>query len=329
MSDQVETYAGVWTPWWAGISPTAKSMEVLPGEVTAHDMIRAAGLDWTASKRRVVAEDLDGQLTVPVPAWEAITRDSDNAFLGMVTPTYHILQNAEMADWADAIIRSAGDALAVSAGSLLGGKRVWLQLKLGEQVLIDGDPSPLDMLFLVTTGHDGRHALGATVNPQRVVCANTLTMNLAGSKHTYYARHTSGMASRIEDAQQALGIAFKYVETYKEVAAKLMTVPLSPIEAIAFTEQLLPTNPTVEHAYRTEAQRKAILDLFTGSATLDGVGMNGYRMVQAVAEYTDHVQTFRATKLGSSDDKQALSIIEGGAIDLKTAAVKLLVPAAV
>lgn len=328
MSDAVETYAGIWQPWWAGSSATAKQMTVTDQPLTPVELLHEAGMLWTVSKRRLAAENLDGQLNVNVPGWEAICRDSDDAFMGMVSPTYHTLQNRQMAEWAEALTQQVDQAVAVSAGSLFGGKRVWIQLKLGDQILIKGDPSPMDLMLLVSTGHDGRHALGSFLGITRVVCANTLNAGIGGASASYYCKHTTNMERRIEDAQEALKISFKYAEEYKAVAAKLMTVRMTMKDMLAFTEKLLPVNPEVEHAYRTEAERAAIVDLFTNSHTLDGVKLNGYRAFQAVAEYTDHVAAYRSTKIGSAEDRQALAIIEGTAVDLKSAAIKLLVPAA-
>jgi hypothetical protein len=94
-----------------------------------------------------------------------------------------------------------------------------------------------------------------------------------------------------------------------------------------FTEKLIPSNPEVEHAYKTEAQRQEIIDLFTSSPTLDGVPQTAYRAFQAVAEWTDHFATVRDTKSANAADRRALSIIEGPAYAMKSAALKLLSPA--
>ena len=50
MPDMVETYAGP-IPWWEGISPTMVSRTILNENLTGDEMLKAASLDWTVSKR--------------------------------------------------------------------------------------------------------------------------------------------------------------------------------------------------------------------------------------------------------------------------------------
>jgi hypothetical protein len=102
-----------------------------------------------------------------------------------------------------------------------------------------------------------------------------------------------------------------------------MTTP----EVTNFTVKLLPANPDVEHAYRTEADRLAIVNLFQASPTLVGVAPTAYRAYQATTEWLDHVKVVKDTKTEKASDRRALSIIEGGAADLKATALKLLAKA--
>ena len=346
MPDQVESFAGP-TPWWAGISPTMKSMTILDKNLTGDEMLKAASLDWTVSKRplvygrdpsRVIADadaaGLDNEAVeaaleetpFQVPNFVATVRDSDDAYLGMVTPTYQIVQNSILAELGDALKGEGADYH--TAGSLFGGRIVWLQAVLDRAITINGDPSKYAAYLLLTAGHDGNHPVQFANTPTRVVCANTMHAALGGAVAKISLRHTANIANRLDEVRKALGMANQYIDRFEAAANQMVTVPMSLMEIGLFTEKLLPSNPEVEHAYRTEAQRQEIVDLFSNSPTLDGVPFSAYRAFQAVAEWTDHFAPVRDTKSANAADRRAMSILEGPAYALKSAALKLLVPAA-
>ena len=344
MGDQVETFAGP-TPWWAGISPTAKSMVILDKNLTGEEMLKAASLDWTVSKRplvygkdpsRVIADadaaglDMEAveaalkETPFEVPNFVATVRDSDDAYLGLVTPTYQIVQNSILAELGDALKGAGADWH--TAGSLYGGRVVWLQAQIERELFINGDPSKYAAYLLIRAGHDGNHPVDFVNTPQRVVCANTMTLAIDGAKARISLRHTTNVANRLDEVAKALGMANQYLDRFEEVANQLTTVPMSLTDIAAFTEKLIPSNPQAEHAYRTEKQRQEIIDLFSASTTLDGVPFTAYRAFQAVAEWTDHVATINDTKSAYAADRRADSILDGNAFAVKTAALKLLTP---
>ena len=346
MGDQVETYAGP-IPWWEGISPTMVSRTILNENLTGDEMLKAASLDWTVSKRplyfgkdpnKVIADadaaGLDNgaveaalaETPFQVPNFVATVRDSDDAYLGMVTPTYHIVDNSILAELGDALKGEGADWH--TAGSLYGGRIVWLQAVLDRELMINGDPSKYAAYLLLTAGHDGNHPVTFANTPTRVVCANTMAMALGGAVAKINLRHTANVANRLDSVRKALGIANDYLDRFEVVANQMAAIPMSLMEIGLFTEKLIPSNPEVEHAYKTEAQRQEIIDLFTSSPTLDGVPQTAYRAFQAVAEWTDHFAMVRDTKSANAADRRAMSIIEGPAYAMKSAALKLLVPAA-
>jgi phage/plasmid-like protein (TIGR03299 family) len=324
MPDMIETYAGP-TAWWEGISPTMVTRTLLDKNLTSAEMLKAASLDWTVSKRPLFFEKADEEIaTIQVPNFVATVRDSDDAYLGMVTPTYQIVQNSVLAELGDALKGAGADWH--TAGSLYGGRIVWLQAVIERELFIHGDPSKYAAYLLIRAGHDGNHTVDFVNTPQRVVCANTMTMAIAGAKARIGLRHTTNVANRLDEVAKALGMANDYLDRFEEVANELTTIPMSLTDIGAFTEKLIPTNPQSEHPYKTEKQRQEIIDLFSASPTLDGVAFTAYRAFQAVAEWTDHVATINDTKTAYAADRRADSILDGNAFAVKTAALKLLTP---
>ena len=326
MPDMVETYAGP-RAWWEGKSPTVKSRTLLEeGKLLNKvDMIAASGLDWTVSTQPVF---VTGDHAQQVKGYRAIVRDTDGSVFGIVSDTYHPIQNDVVFDLPERVIDESDTAHFETAGSLFGGKIVWSLLSLAEKdsIRIAGDPSPYNLRMLVSTGHDGRHALRADTVLERVLCANTLKIAQEGAKDSISLKHTSGAEWRIGEVRNALRISFDYLETFERVAAELQAVALTHADVNAFLEVLIPLPPDAETSVRIENQRDAIRSLYTSSDNLDGIGQNGYRMLQAVAEWTDHERSFG--KRDGAEDRRTLSILEGSAYALKTKAVKLLVPSA-
>ena len=152
MPDMVETYAGVWTPWWEGISPTAKSNQHLDGPVDAVTMQTAAGLDWLVSKQPAF---VTGEHAGRIPGWNAVQRNTDGAIFGLVKDSYHLFQNNEGFENMDVLAKEGGlDYL--TGGALFGGAFVWALAKAGE-FFIHGDGSAYEDYILGMWGHDGRH----------------------------------------------------------------------------------------------------------------------------------------------------------------------------
>lgn len=322
MSDAVETYAGLFKPWWEGISTTAKSSKVLTGPVDADTMEEAAGLKWGVSKQPAF---VTGEHAQRIKGWNAVQRDTDGSIYGLVKDTYHLFQNHDGFE-SMAVLLKEGDLQHASAGSLFGGAFCWALAKVGE-FYIHGDGSPYEDYLLGYWGHDGRHGFTLASTDVRVVCANTASAAVGGSKHKVTIRHTPNMTARVEAAHKALDLHAKYVETLQAVLTDLTRRPMTLEEVTNFTVALLPSNPDVEHAFRTEAERQAILALYANSTSLEGVAPTAYRAYQSVTEYLDHVKDVRTTKTASGSDRRAMSIIEGPADALKATALRLLVKA--
>jgi phage/plasmid-like protein (TIGR03299 family) len=327
MPDMVETYAGP-VAWWEGISPTVRERTLLDHNVRWDEMRVLAGLDWTVSKRPLTYLGEDDLTLHRMPDWRALVRDTDDAPLGLAKVTYSLYQNDELGTFGDAILDASGDkAHWHTAGSLLTGRLVWALAEISGEHYVKGDGSPLLNYLLLTTGHDGRHALRGKNTAVRVVCKNTCDAAYEGAGASFTVRHTSRMADRVEQARKALDINAKHWETLTAVLDSLATKPMTIDEVTRYTEVLLPVNPKAEHPYKTQAERAGIIALYQNSATLLGVPETAYRAYQATVEYLDYGKTFRGTKTGSAEDRRAVSIIEGGTADLKTNALRLLVKA--
>jgi phage/plasmid-like protein (TIGR03299 family) len=337
MPDAVETMAYVQRterdiPWHKlGTPILVKDGEALPDGPT---MQKQSGLLWGVHKQPLFTVAIDNPAQyIAVNSRVAIVRDTDNRVLGTVGPTYQPIQNTELFDFADALMKADDAVRFETAGSLYDGRVVWALAVAPERAIkIDGDPQGDIMPYLVlATGHDGLRALQVTFSPTRVVCANTLNMALRGSKNVVSIRHTVNAMSKVETARKALRINVEYLDTLAAVSKQLMKQKMSIKDVLAATEELIPSmskSDDPEKAVKAQAQRDLIVALYRNSDNLDGVPETAYRFVQAVAEYADHDRTYRKTKKGSAEDARALAILDGTAQAIKENALRLVLPAA-
>ena len=180
-------------PAWHGLGT------VVDRAPSPQEALRLARLDW-----QVQLHDLNywmtiggvrGTIGVDHRAVVRHNADGDTATLGVVGPEYTPVQNEVLADLASQFNRD-GIVKVESAGSLDGGKRVWFLLRGDSIAAKAGDET--HPYILLANSHDGSAALTASGTTVRVVCSNTLGMAL-GSARKIAFRHTSGIASRVEE----------------------------------------------------------------------------------------------------------------------------------
>jgi len=143
---------------------------------TALEAIRLAGLDWQVTLEPLWTRGTlshDGQMQ-QAPVF-ATVRTSDRRILGVVGPQYRPLQNTEAFAFFEPFL-DTGQASIETAGSLSGGKRVWVLAKLNRAPLEIAPGDDVEKFLLLSNNHDGTLAIRVGFTPIRVVCQNTLSM---------------------------------------------------------------------------------------------------------------------------------------------------------
>ena len=117
MSALIETMMSVREKPWHGLGVIVKDAP------TSAEALRLAGLDWKVERQQLMLPN--GRA---IPDQYANVRTSDGSVLGLVTGKYQIVQNDEAFAFTDNLI--GGDVRYETAGSLMGGKRVWMLARL-------------------------------------------------------------------------------------------------------------------------------------------------------------------------------------------------------
>jgi phage/plasmid-like protein (TIGR03299 family) len=302
------------------------------------EALAKAGLGWKVShgdvlvvKRPEWTDDFGvehEQELISAKGFKANVREDTGDVLGIVSDEYEVVDNRAAFAFLDALINS--EMHFETAGSLWGGRRVWVLARLPEYVELGGDLSAT--YIYVANSHDGSMAVTAAVTPIRIVCANTLGAALRRAEHevnaqrTFRFRHTGNLEAKFAEARQVLGMTINYQNQFKELADRMAT---EPIAEWALERRVLRHLWTIDEdrgkVARANRQRtiEQVLVVFRGSgAASDTTGNSpGTKWVafNAIAEHLDYGRryTSRTNQVQRSFEDTAL---KQRALDLVMAA---------
>lgn len=289
-----------------------------------------AGLDWKVKKVPLVAKiehERTGQvIEAPTDEYFAVVRNKDCKVLGVVQGRYNVYQNEDCFEFMDTVTGPSGEIAYHTAGSLRGGKCVWILAKMKDMYIepVKGDVT--ENYLLLSTSHDGTASLHVMYTPVRVVCANTLAMATRGNgKAGIKIRHTGDLKDKTKKAQEVLGLVVDEHNRYKEVTEFLASLRIDSKKVEEFLDGVMPL-PEGRKPTRAMNARDKVVDLFeNGMGThIPGVRGTGWGLFNAYTEYLNHHKTYRNTEGNSADDNRLHSLWYGQGADAAQKAQKVL-----
>lgn len=258
---------------------------------TSDDALRIAGLDWNVLQ----AEDYFKVNGVDIPTGNIVNyRDSDNKVLGTVSTRYKPVQNREAFEFTDELI-GTGDVRYDTAGSLDGGRIVWLLAQMPETSIL-GDAVEPYLLF--ANSHDGSSAVRCTVTNVRVVCQNTLNFALEGAKRSFSFMHKGDIKSKLEEARKTIQNANLYNEALNKEAEKLVAKRFSREQVQALMDTLFPIDKDdyskvqLEHM---ERMRSNFIKMMNADDLQNFKG-TGWGLLNAASDYAYHARPIRMSE---------------------------------
>ena len=252
------------------------------------DALQLAGLDW-----RVLQEPIYTAMEELVDGYKANVRDSDRKVLGVVTDRYRVIQNDEAFAFTDELL-GAGVKYE-TAGSLQGGRKVWLLAHMPHEYIISGERISPYLLFSNT--HDGSGAIKVALTPIRVVCQNTLNLALANAKRSWSMIHTGDIKEKMQEAKDTLFMAENYMDELGKEFEALRMKKLTDKQVMEYIEILLPIEDgsTPQQEKNMKRLREDMKIRYFDAPDLQGVGKNAYRFVNAVSDFATHAEPLRRT----------------------------------
>lgn len=301
-------------------------------EMSTEECHKKAGLDWEVEKRRmevlIGGDDCKMQEYVSVPDRHAILRTSDNAILGTVGNRYEVIQNLDCFNFADTIV-GEGQAMYHTAGSLFGGKIIFMTMKFPDGIMVGDDE--IEKYLLLTNAHDGSAALHVRMTPTRVVCANTLGMALGEeTKQKCSIRHTTNWETKATKARELLKLADHYFQNMAVQFNRLLDATINDNDITAFVETVFSRTKSEKTgelilSSRTKAIRAKVTDLcYTGKGQ-NAIKNTKWAALNGVTEYIDHHATTRATGGRNADEVRMNSVLLGSGAEVKQRAYDILV----
>ncbi len=243
---------------------------------------------------------------------------NETEYLGVVGEDYQVVQNEQVADMLDKLVDESG-AHFETAGSLRGGRSVFVTMKLPESMRVAG-VDDLELYLAATTSHDGTSALRVDATPVRIVCANTQRAAFDRTKGFYVFRHTSNVHSQIAQAREAMGLMWKYLDAFQAEADRMINETLTMGAFEKIVAELWPladdaSEPTKKNSRKRSATLRYLIRDADTQAAIKGTRWAGY---QAITEYIDHYAPAKDAAL------RATRAVTGPVAELKTRAFELL-----
>jgi phage/plasmid-like protein (TIGR03299 family) len=299
-------------PAWHGLGT------VIDTAATSRDAIGLAGLAWTVEQWPIQTTDPGTLTAIDAPDHVANVRTDTHAVLGVVGKRYHVFQNAEAFDFMDAIV---GDRLAMfeTAGSLRGGRRIWMLARIPTEYRAGPDDLIKPYVLLVNS-HDGSTALRMIPTTVRVVCQNTLNLALSHSARGegIAIPHRPSLDQRVHEARRRLGIVAARFDAFDEELHAMLDTPLVTGQVEAYFMGLVPT-PVTD---RQRQSRDRMLDQLRANFeddtnALPGVAGTAWAVYNAVSEFADHQRNFRGKSEQARAENRLSSVWFGSSHRLK------------
>lgn len=281
--------ANVETMFWSGREKPWHGLGTRVIEAPcSKEALSLAGLDWEVMQEPIYTgnEEL-------VDGYKANVRDSDRKVLGVVTDKYKIVQNTDAFAWTDELL---GEGVRYeTAGSLQGGKKVWLLAHMPHEYIISGERISPYLLFSNT--HDGSGAIKVAVTPIRVVCQNTLNLALSTAKRSWSMIHTGDIKGKMKEARETLFMAEKYMDDLGKEFESLRRKQMTDKEVMNYIELLLPIeeNATPQQKRNIKRLQEDMKVRYFDAPDLQGTGRNAYRFINAVSDFATHAEPLRKT----------------------------------
>ena len=253
----------------------------------------ASGLGWGVNHRQV-ALVLPAGGYLPVEGYKANVRSDNGELLGIVSDDYSVIDNRSAFRFLDALINS--DVCWETAGSIHGGKRVFVTVRIPEWIEIAGDQCGTYIFCL--NSHDGSAALTSAISNIRVVCANTYNAAMGradGQATTFKMRHTGDVVGKYDEARKIMGLAVNLSTQFKKLGDQLGREPMS---AQSLDRKVLRELFKIEPEMGKRAignrdrSREAILAIFNGRGPVGDTTGNApgtkWTAFGAIAEYADY-----------------------------------------
>ena len=319
--------------FYTGEAPWHRLGTEVSHALTSEEAIKAANMDWNVVTRPVLYTTPDSFIPKEIPNRVAVVREDTNEVFTVASDRYTPLPNRKAFEFFDSVV-GAGQAIYHTAGTINGGKKLWILAKLDGELKVTNNDI-LHKYILLGSSHDSSMPLSMMFTTVRVVCSNTfllaLDMNQKSNGIKFTAKHTPSISTKAVSARQTLDLAEAYFENMMVGINGLVEHEWSSIDMKRFTYTLfdLDVDKSIEEQRKNKAYAAdKVIDLFSNGR---GNGTNTkWDAFNAVTEYVDYnrpvghkVETGESNSL-ECVNKRLNDALYGSGADVKQRAWDLL-----
>ena len=282
MAANVETMFSARQKPWHGLGT------IVGDALSSSEALEVAGLDW-----KVYQQPIFTNFGEVISGYRANVRSTDNKVLGVVSDRYKVVQNEEAFEFTDELL---GEGVHYeTAGSLQGGKKIWLLARLPHTYVMAGDKMSSFLVFSNT--HDGSGAVRVAITPIRVVCNNTLNLALATASRSFSMNHVGDVKGKIKMAKETLFMADEYMGKLGHELARLNEKRLGYEQVERFVNELLPLAKDATETMKKNVgkQRSDMMSRYYEAPDLKTLDHTAYRFMNAVSDFATHASPLRRT----------------------------------
>ena len=290
--------------FFANITPWSGFGNYIGNEaINSQEAIKEAGLDWTVATKDLFFDPTQENglynNLIKVPDSKVIYRESDNNVLGIVGNRYVPIQNHEAFKMMDNLVEE-GLMKYHTAGSLRGGKKIWMLAKIGDMSILPEDR--LEKHLLLYNTHDGSSTFRCFFTTIRIACINAVNAALRNNKGLGVTiRHSGNVLYKMDDSKTILGLANTQFNEYEQFAKALTKKNMTVSQMENFAKTLFP-DPPEDAKRKTEhhiENRGELINLFENGKGQDIKGVKGtaWAAYNSMTEYVNYYSTRRGSNV--------------------------------
>jgi phage/plasmid-like protein (TIGR03299 family) len=189
-------------------------------------------LSWSVSKRTLCYMTANGELQ-PWTEKQAVVRDDNDVALGVVSPSYELVQNEDLKSLISPMV-SEGLLTVTNQGYLNKGAKVFIQAQVNQEFQVAGES--YKGLITLLNGHTGNASVAIGTTATRVICSNTFAMAYKDIGERF--RHTEGVTDRVLESTAVVNYVNDAMRKYSEYVETLASARCAPLQLSRAVEQI-------------------------------------------------------------------------------------------
>lgn len=233
----------------------------------------------------------------------AVVRLDNDSPLSVVGSRYEAIQNDAFADIFD---RVCGEfrAAYVNGGEFDGGRRVFVQAELPDQIRVLSSDDTVKKMLTFITSHDATTPTTAGGSNIRIVCQNTFMMNLKQLVRDVRIRHTASASGRIEQAEEIIKSQIQYHNAVEVKVNQLASTRVTDAQMEQLVRGLFNVSQDAtsdDIPTRTKNNMDSLTELWTSGTGIDASNRGtAWAAYNAVTEFADWRRLVRGEDEDSS-----------------------------